>query len=269
MRLGSGRTRSTALFALVVLIAAIVLTRPSVMGAQTARLIGSYALVGFPLFSALASWWCAAEMASMQMKVQWILLGAAALFFGCGQFLEEFLGVTNAGGVSVAEVLYLTAIVSFGLGVWMALRAFVGFLDVRKPIRTSVIFAAITSVLVAVGLAGLFARIQADLSDKILLAVYPLGILWLMAVPALALALTVSQMGGGSLARPWWWVFSGVVLITFGNIMLIVVNALGWTMTNAGPMEYGWWIGLSCIAIGAVMQIDVQKPVKRTAGQVS
>jgi hypothetical protein len=268
MQFAGGRTRSTALVALVALMTAIVLTRPSVMGADTARLIGSYALVGFPLFSALASWWCATEMASMQMKVQWILLGLAALLFGFGQLLEEFFGVTNTGGVSFAEALYLTAIVSFGLGVWMALRSFVGFLDVRNPIKTSVIFAGIVTVLAAIGLASLFARIPGDLGDKILLAVYPLGILWLMAVPALALALTVSQMGGGSLARPWWWVFSGVVLITFGNIMLILVNALGWTMTNAGPMEYGWWIGLSCIAVGAAMQIDVQKPAKRVAGQV-
>jgi hypothetical protein len=269
MQLGRGRARYIALAAILLFAAAVVLTRESVLGAATAKSIGSYALVGFPLLCALACWWCAADMPSMQMKVQWVLLGAAGAFFASGQALEEFLGMTTSDGVSVAEALYLTAIVSFGLGCWMALRAFVGFLDVRKPIRISVVLAAVASVLVGLGVAGPFAQMQGNLADKILLAIYPLAILWLMAVPALALALTVSQMGGGSLAKPWWWVFSGVVLIAVGNVVFILVNALNWTMTNAGPMEYAWWLGLSCIAIGAVLQIDVQRPVKRAVEQVS
>ena len=198
-------------------------------------------------------------MASAPMRMQWILLGGAAFAFGAGEFLEGFMGL-NVAGFTVAKLLYLVAIALFGAGIWMALRSFDGFLDLRKPVRISAVVVGTVSVVGAVGLAGMFSRMGGDLTDKILLAIYPLGLLWLMAMPALALALTVSQMGGGSLARPWWAVFAGVALLTCSNVILVVVSAFGVPITNIGPMEIGWWIGLSLVAIGAATQIDVQKP---------
>ena len=257
--LATRRQKYVSAFAVLAVGAAIVLTRQWVIGADTARLIGAWALVGFPLLTAAACWWCAGEMALAAMRVQWVLLGAAAFAFGAGEFLEGFMGL-NVPGFTVAKLCYLVAIATFGAGLWMALRSFDGFLDLRKPTRISAVAIGVVSVIGAVGLADMFGRMGGDLTDKILLAVYPLGLLWLMAMPALALALTMSQMGGGLLARPWWAVLGGVVLLTCSNIILVVVSAVNIPITNTGPMEIGWWIGLSLIAIGAAMQIDVQKP---------
>lgn len=254
------RSKYTGIVAAVALVGTLALTQSGVLDPTLERTLGSGALVGFPLLTALACWWCAVEMSSVAMKRQWVALGAAAVFFGAGQFLEEFTGLSNAEGFTIAKALYVLAIATFGAGVWMALRAFVGFLDVRRPIRISAIFAAMASVAGVAGLAGQFGHISGGLADKILLAAYPIGLLWLMAMPALALALTVSQMGSGALARPWWAVFVGVTLLALSNVVFVIVTALAIPLGNAGPVEFGWWIGLSCIAVGAAMQIDVQKP---------
>jgi hypothetical protein len=256
----TARTKTTLLIGIVAMGTAVALTRGALVGAGNARIIGSYLLVGFPLFTAAWCWWCAADMPSASMRWQWVSFGVAALAFGGGEFLEEFMGQASTSGVSVAKVLYLLAIVTFGAGMWLALHSFKGFLNLRTPMLTSAGIAGIVSVVGVASVWGLFARMQETLADKVLLAVYPVGLLWLMAMPALALALTVSQMGGGALARPWWAVFVGVSLLTVSNMILIVVNAQGTPISNAGPMEIGWWLGLSLISLGAAMQIDVQRP---------
>lgn len=258
------RTKYVGSIALPALAAAVAFTRPQVASSSTTLLVGSYSLVAFPLLAAAACWWCAFEMASPSMRTQWVLLGTAAFAFATGLTAEEFLGVP-VEGFTIAEVLYLTAIVLFGGGVWLAFRSFEGLLDLDRPKVVSIVAATIASAIGVAGLAGLFGRIDGLLIDKVLLGAYPILLLWLMAMPALALALTVSQMGGGSLARPWWAVFSGVMLLTVSNVMLIVTTALQTPVTNAGATEIGWWIGLSLIATGAAMQIDVQKPARRLA----
>jgi hypothetical protein len=249
----------------VAIVAAFVFTRTWFLDRSAAELVGSALLVCFPLFTAASCWWCAIEMSSRRMKVQWVLLGAAALAFGTGQVLEEFLGQAGVEGFTAAKALYLLAIVTFGAGTWMALRSFIGFLDIRGPMRVSIAFAAAMTVIGGLGLANLFRGMDATLTDKILLGAYPIGLLWLMALPALALALTVSQMGAGALARPWWAVFVGVSLLTVSNIVLVIITALAIPITDSGPMEFGWFVGLSSIALGAAMQIDVQKPATVSA----
>ena len=130
--------------------------------------------------------------------------------------------------------------------------------------RTRTLASPVVASLIGVlALSSMFSGMQVELADKILLGAYPIGLVWLMAMPALALALTVSQMGAGALARPWWAVFVGVSLLTASNITLIIVTALDVPITNAGPMEMGWWVGLSSICIGAALQVDVQKPAFR------
>jgi hypothetical protein len=248
------------LLSVVSVAASIALTRPTVTGAHIASVFGSLALVGFPLFSALACLWCALEIDAPSTRRQWILLGAASLAVGAGQFLEEFMQMGQVDGITIAEVLYLVAIALCGAGVWMALRSFEGLVDVRKPMRISVAVATAVSAMCGVALASAFGQMHAPLADKILLGLYPLGLIWLMAGPALALALTVSQLGSGVLARPWWAVFVGVTVLAASSILLIVSAALGMRLTDTGPMEIGWWIGLSAIAVGATMQIDVLRP---------
>jgi len=256
---GATRTKVTVLVAVAGLAAALVLTRGSITG-DLARHIGSYALVGFPILTTVWCWWCAAEMPTASMRWQWVFFGVAALASGTGQFLEEFLGQINTGGVTFPDTLYLVAIATFGAGMWKALDSFKGFLNLRRPMLLSASAAGVVTVVGVVAVWGLFAEMQDALVYKVLLAVYPVGLLWLMAMPALALALTVSQMGSGVLARPWWAVFAGVALLTCSNVILIVVTAQGTPISNAGPMEMGWWLGLSLISLGAAMQIDIQRP---------
>ena len=262
--LTAGRTRYVILGAALAIAAAVALVGP-LSPAPFDEIAGAVLLIAYPCLTALACWWCALEMTSAKMRLQWILLGVAAVFFGSGQYLEEFGGFDNLSGFTPAKALFLAAIVAFGVGVWLALNSFSALLDVRRPVRTSVIVAAIASVLGAIGVARMVMGIQMGLADKVVLSLYPIGVLWFMAVPALALALTVSQMGKGALARPWWAVWVGVVLITASNLLLVVLTAVGTPVNNAGPMEFGWWIGMAAIAIGASMQIDVQKPTLSAA----
>jgi hypothetical protein len=255
-----GRTKYALLLSVMAVTASIVLTRQAVVGARVASLFGGLALVGFPLFSALACLWCAREIDAPSTQRQWVLLGGASLAAGAGQFLEEFTYMGQADSVTIAEVIYLVAIAMCGAGVWMALRSFEGLVDIRKPMRISVAVATAVSVTSGVALASAFGKMHASLADKILLGLYPLGLIWLMGGPALALALTVSQLGSGVLARPWWAVFVGVTVLASSTLLLIVSAALGSSLTDTGPMEIGWWIGLSAVAVGATIQVDVLRP---------
>jgi hypothetical protein len=264
VRVLGGRTKYALLLSVIVVMASIALTRQAVVGARVASLAGSLALVGFPLFSALACLWCAREIDAPSTRRQWSLLGGASLAAGAGQFLEEFTYMGQADAITIAEVLYIVAIALCGAGVWMALRSFEGLVDVRRPTRISVAVATAASVTAGVALAGAFGEMHASLADKILLGLYPLGLIWLMAGPALALALTVSQLGSGVLARPWWAVFVGVTVLASSTLLLIVSAALGNPLTDTGPMAIGWWIGLSAVAVGATMQVDVLLPAAST-----
>lgn len=261
MRTLGTRTTLTVALGAIGVIAALVLTRATIMGPDAARMLGSYFLVGFPLFTTVWCWWCAAEMPVPSMRWPWVFFGAAAVLFGLGQFLEEFVGQASADSVSFAEILYMVAIVTFGIGTWLGLRTFVGFLDVGRSTRVSSIVTAGATLVVAAAILLSFGRIEGSMAQRIMLVAYPIGLLWLMAMPALALALVVSQMGSGVLAQPWWLVFVGVTLLTCANVILVVVTALGTTLTNGGPMEMAWWVGLSLISIGAALQMHVQKPV--------
>jgi hypothetical protein len=189
-----------------------------------------------------------------------LLLGGSSLAVSAGQFLEEYMHMGQVDGVTIAEILYLVAIAMCGAGVWMALRSFRCLLDLRRPTRISVAVATAISVTGAIALAGEFGRMHAPLADKILLAAYPLGLTWLVAGPALALALTVSQLGSGALARPWWAVFVGLTVLAGSSLFLIVAAGLGMRLSNSGPMEIGWWIGMCAIAVGAALQLDVLRP---------
>jgi hypothetical protein len=248
------------LLSVVAVAASTALTMQSVTGAQIASASGSIALVGFPLLTALACLWCAGAIDAPSTRRQWLLLGGASLAVGAGQFLEEFMQMAQVDGITIAEVLYLVAIVMCGAGVWMALRSFEGLVDVGKPTRISVAVATAVTVMCGVALAGAFGRMHAPLADKILLGLYPLGLIWLVAGPALALALTVSQLGSGVLARPWWAVFVGLTILASSSLFLIVGAALGTRPPSGGPLDIGWWIGLSAIGVGAAIQIDVLRP---------
>lgn len=221
---------------------------------------GAVLLVAYPCLTAIVCWWCAWSMPSNGMRLQWVLLGVAAFFFGAGQYLEEFGGYDYVPEFTPAKVLYLAAIAAFGLGMAKALRSFAGFLKVRGPVMISVALAIGASVFTTAALAPVASALQGGLADRVVLVMYPVGVLWIMAIPALTLAMTVSQMGRGTLARPWWAVFVGVALIACSNLLLVVLVALGVPLNNGGPMEFGWWIGLAAVSIGAALQMDTQKP---------
>jgi hypothetical protein len=260
----AGRAKYITMGAAVAIVMAVLLVGP-LSSSPFDRIAGAILLVAYPLLTALVCWWCAWAMPSAGMRTQWVLLGVAAFFFATGQYLEEFGGYDNVPGLTPAEGIFLAAIVAFGTGVSMALRSFAGFLKVRKPVMISVALAVGASVFATVASAPTVAGMPGTLVDRVVLVLYPLGVLWVMAVPALALALTVSQMGRGVLARPWWAVFVGVALVAASNLMLVVLMSMRTPVNNAGPMEFGWWLGMAAVAIGATLQMDLQRPSSGSA----
>jgi hypothetical protein len=261
----AGRAKFVTMGATLAIAIAVLLVGP-LSPAPFDRIAGAVLLALYPCLTAIVCWWCAWMMPSVGMRTQWVLLGVASFFFGAGQYLEEFRGYDLVPGFTPAKALYLGAIVAFGVGVSMALRSFAGLLDARKPVMASVALAVGASVFATVASAPVVSGMRGELIDRVIFLLYPIGVLWLMVVPSLALALTVSQMGKGALARPWWAVFVGVALIACSNLLFVVLTALGTPLNNAGPMEFGWWIGMAIVAIGASMQIDVQKPLRGAAG---
>ncbi len=269
-RVLSNRTWVIAALGIVVSAVSIVLIRAGVGGSDSGRtLIANLPSLLTGGGAAAAGLWTALRFERTEgLRRQWLLLGlgTAALFIGDTTF--AYLQVVNPQEVpfpSVADFFYLISFPILAGGLLMALFSFRRSMSLRAPMLLATAVAAVaTAGLWAIAFQPILADTEASSLEKFLGILYPVGDIWLLLLPALALAMALSHFAGGRLAWSWWTVVVGLTLVMVADVLFGVLDFQG-TYATGSFVDMGWWFGYTAIAVGASIAVDVHAPRKAGA----
>ncbi len=223
--------------------------------------VSTIGAVAFAVFAAAAAFTVAMRLQPgepLQVQVTAIGIGMAVLVAGDLTYwlYESVLGLQPYP--SVADVFYIASFPLLGGGIALALRAFTRGQKHVAPLAVSALVAAAATAFVWVTvLAPLFADEEVSALEKTLGAFYPLGDLWLLLFPALALAAALVRFAGGRLATPW-------AIVSFGALAMAVTDtAYTWldyagTYVSGSLVDVGWWVAYAAIGLGLVTLGEVQ-----------
>lgn len=263
----SRRTWGIVAFGIIVSAASMALIRAGVGGSSSGKafIAAVPSLLTAAAGSAVALWAAWHFERGGGLRRQWLYIGLGTFALLAGDAIYAYLEVVAQQEVpfpSVADVFYLSAFPLLGAGLLLALLSFRGSLS----FRTSATWAAGIAALATAALwTSVFSPILADTEatglEKLLAIFYPIGDFWLLLFPVLALAIALSRLGGGRLGWPWWAVVVGLALISVADTLFSLMTSNN-TYVSGSPIDLGWWLGYTAIAVGASLAIDVQKPVR-------
>lgn len=255
------RTAATGTTLFVIIAAAAVVMGASSSNEDVAAAISTIGAVGFAAFAVVAALAIAKRLMPsepLRKQVLAIGLGMAALVAGDVVYwlIESVMGLEPYP--SVADVFYLLSFPLLGGGLVLALRAFSRGLRPVAPIAAS---AAVSALVTAVLWVPVFRPLASDsnvsMLEKALGMAYPLGDLWLLLFPALALALALGRFGGGRLALPW-------VVIAAGSFVMVATDTVYTLLDYSGSyvsgslVDAGWWLAYAAMGLGLVALAEVQ-----------
>lgn len=171
------------------------------------------------------------------VKKQWMTLGAGMLSVGVGNVIFVALyAITGSDPYpSVADVFTLTGYALFAAGLTMAVRAYRGIMDIRRPLAIGAVVGIIAFALVYFTVIGPYvvhapAGTQ-SLPTRILNTIYPTLDTLVLLAPAVALGLIVSRLGAGRVAWPWWFVVSSATALALTDAVFAYATYHGYGRT--------------------------------------
>jgi hypothetical protein len=196
-----------------------------------------------------------------RVGMEWLLIGLGVVMYGIGDLvwmrLELILQVDPYP--SLADVFYTLEYPLFFVALVMAVRSHRGLAPLKLP----------TIIGGAVGLAALAAIYATVLGPYILPAgtaelgfwglvvsvLYPIGDVFFMLAPAVTLALVITRLGAGRLARPWWIVVVGAFVFAVADTVYSYADWSGLGTTTFTDM--GWLTANLLFALAALAARDV------------
>ncbi len=263
-KLISVRTWGVIAFGLIASAGSMALVRMGVgdTEAMTALVANLGSLLTDGLAAAVALW-AAVQFGSHESpRKQWLFIGSGMLVYLVGDAIWTYYEVVLRTGIPFPgppDLFYLAMFPLTAIGLVLAFRSFSAVLHQRKPL---VIASVVTLAVMAALWLPVFKPALADTGTtgiaRVLGLLYPLGDLWLLFFPALALAILLSRLNGGHLSWPWWIVVAGCVLFAFADTLFPIATNAG-TYASGSYIDLGWWLGCTAIAVGASLAVDVQK----------
>lgn len=267
-RVVSRRTWGLALFGVIVSLGGLVLARTGVGGSESvAALVANLpSLITAGVATSVALWAALRFERGEGLQRQWFLVGLGALALFAGDAIYAYLEIVARQEVpfpSAADAFYLASFPLMGAALLMALLGFRKSLNLKSALLVAAAVAALATIALW---ASVFSPILSDMEvsvlERVLGVFYPVGDFWLLVFPALALSIALSRFGGGRIVWPWWAVVAGFALIAAADTGFSLTQASD-TYFSGSPIDLGWTLGYTAIAIGASLVIDVQKPRKR------
>jgi hypothetical protein len=200
---------------------------------------------------------------SQSVGKQWLLIGLGVAAYAVGDiiwtYLDLHLGVDPYP--SAADICYTLEYAFFLAALVMAVRSYRSIADIRTPIIVSLVIAAAASVALYVVLLQpyIFAAGTAELGfwGLVVSTLYPLGDVFFMLAPAIALALVIKGLGAGRLAWPWWIVVVGAFVFSLADSAYSFAD---WSGTGSSALlEMGWMSANLLFAIAALVARDVYR----------
>lgn len=247
-------------------LAVLIFVGAAVMGAVSASenaalAVSTVGATAFAVFAAAAAFRVAVHLEPgepLQIRVTAIGVGMAALVAGDLTYwlYESVLGLQPYP--SVADVFYLASFPLLGGGIALALRAFTRGQKQVVPLAASALACAVATAAVwSSVLAPVLADEEVSTLEKVLGAFYPLGDLWLLLFPALALALALLRFAGGRLATPWAIIAFGALAMAVTDTVYIWLDYAG-TYVGGSLVDVGWWVAYAAIGLGLEALAEVQ-----------
>ncbi|MBN2247660.1 MAG: hypothetical protein JW733_03085 [Coriobacteriia bacterium] len=194
---------------------------------------------------------------------QWLLVGLGVAAFAIGDIiwtvLELHMGLDPYP--SLADPFYVLQYVFFIAAMALAIRSYSHLTPVRAPLITAGVVGLILGGVVYALLLGphIFPAGTAELGfwGLVVSTLYPLGDVFFMLAPALALALVIRQLGAGRLGWPWWVVIIGALIYALTDAGYSFADWSGSGLT--ATLEMGWAAANLTFALAALVARDVYR----------
>lgn len=260
----SVRTWSVIAFGLIASAGSMVFVQMGVgdSEAMTALVANVGSLLTDGLAAAVALWAAVRFGSHESPRKQWLCIGSGMTVYLIGDAIwayQEVVVRAEPPFPGPPDFFYLAMFPLTAAGLVLAFRSFSAILHQRRPL----VIASVVTLLVMVALwLPVFTPVLASTNTTglamIIGLLYPLGDLWLLFFPALALAILLSQLDGGRLSLPWRLVVVGCVLFALADTLFLIARSAG-TYASGNYLDLGWWLGCTAIASGASLAVDVRK----------
>jgi len=245
-RVVSMRTWGIAAAGVVVSLICFALIRRSV-GTDAEAFFGNLpSLLTGAVATFMALWAALRFDRSEGFRRQWLLIGLGMSAIFAGDAIYAYLEVVARIEVpfpSVADPFYLVSFLLLGGGLLLTLLSFRHSLSIKMPLALSFATCALATAALWTSIFWpILTDAEAGNLEKLLSTGYPIGDVWLLGFPALALALALSRLGGGRLAWPWWALVVSFVGIAASDTMFALMGNAG-TYVSGSPIDAGWWRG--------------------------
>lgn len=197
------------------------------------------------------------------IRTQWMLMGVAVTVYAIGDFAWTYIDLVLGLDPypSIADLFYTLEYAFFLAAIVLAIRSYRAVVDIKMPI----IIGAIVG-LVGIGLSYFFVLgpyilpagpDELSAMGKFVGVLYSVGDIAFMLAPAVALALTVSKLGKGRFAWPWWIVVVGALLFALTDTWFTYADWAG--EGGTAIMDVGWILANVLFAIAAMVARDVYR----------
>lgn len=258
----SARTLIIAGVGMALAIGLFVLVRSGIGGEENAALVANLPSVLGVGFAFAAALWCALQFKGGEsLRRQWLFLslGAGSYFLGMVVWTYyEVVLLQEAPFPGLPDVFFLLVFPLLAVGVFTALSSFRKLFDMRPALVISAVACLLATAAVYFGVGqAILADPEMSALQTALSILYPIGDVWLLLFPVIALIITAVRMRAGTLVRPWWAVSGGLLLIFAADVLFTITTWNG-TYVSGSPIDLGWLLGYLLIAIGASLAVDVQ-----------
>jgi hypothetical protein len=195
----------------------------------------------------------------------WLLIGLGVALFAVGDTVWTIIEVglrQEAPYPGLPDLFYLLEYPLVGVGIVLAGRAYRGLIDLRRPaVLAGVLGTLLTAAMFALLIWPTVLKPEGiPVAEKVVSALYPMGDVLGMFVPAIFVLLVVRQLGNGRLAWPWVAVAAGLAVISFADSGYSYLTA--YDLYKSGSIvDYGWSIGHALVMLGALIARDLARPV--------
>lgn len=233
------------------------------LGETAGNIVYIYGITLSPIAAAIIFFVAAGFGRGASIRTQWMLIGLTVASYAVGDliwmYLELFRGVDPYP--SAADIFYMATYAFFIAAMILAIRSYRAIVDVTMPtiVGSSIGILGIAAVYTTVLAPYVLRSGPEELTalGRFLSSFYPLGDIVLMLGPAVVLALTVSKLGRGRFAWPWWIVVAGVVLFVFTDLAFSYADWAGEGVTAL--MDLGWVAANCLFAVAALVARDVYR----------
>jgi hypothetical protein len=195
------------------------------------------------------------------LRTQWLLICAAVTLWAFGDAVFALVESSTHASPAVPgpqDLFYVGGYVLIPIALLMIAYSYRRLVDMRWPMFVAGgLTAAITGVMWLAVIQPSLETTTADFAERVTLAFYPLAALVLALGPVILILVTITRLGAGRLAWPWWLAAVGAGSVALSSAVYSYLT-FNFAYVSGSIVDYGWALGYYLIMVGALVERDVQ-----------